>query len=195
MEEEKAHIRAKAIIEVLGKPKEHVEKAIRAYVEKIKTDGGFVILKEDYADAEEKSALWSTFVELDMVAGSITELIGFCFDYMPSSIDIIKPEYFTISSRELNAVMNDLQAKLHNVDMVAKNRAAETDFLKRNLKTMTENTIALILAYKNCSLDEISSILKIEREELVPIVDGMEKNDKVKKEGEKYSLHGKQGKD
>src|SRR3989344_5340075 len=176
MEEEKVHIRAKAIIEVLGKPKEHVEKAIRA-------------------DVEEKSALWSTFVELDMVAGSITELIGFGFDYMPSSIDIIKPEYFTISSRELNAVMNDLQAKLHNVDMVAKNRAAETDFLKRNLKTMTENTIALILAYKNCSLDEISSILKIEREELVPIVDGMEKNDKVKKEGEKYSLHGKQGKD
>ena len=35
MKSEKQHIRCRAIIEVLGKPKEHVENSIKSYVEKI----------------------------------------------------------------------------------------------------------------------------------------------------------------
>ena len=48
---EKTHIRCKVIIEVLGKPKEHVEKALRTYVEKINNDSDLIILKKEFADA------------------------------------------------------------------------------------------------------------------------------------------------
>ncbi len=46
-----AKIRVRAIIEVLGKPKEHTEKTIRDYVEKIKEDNDFVILKEHFSES------------------------------------------------------------------------------------------------------------------------------------------------
>ncbi|MBI4439626.1 hypothetical protein HY638_01520 [Candidatus Woesearchaeota archaeon] len=188
-------IRAKVIIEVVGKPKEHVEKAIKAYVGKIKEDSSFVILREDFAEPLEKGSLWSTFVELEMAVDGITELVGFCFDYMPSSVDIIKPESISLTSRSFNAILNDLQAKLHNVDMVAKNRAAEIDLLRRNLKTTIENMVVLALVNREFELQELSKLLNMGDEELKPFVDDLEKNNKVKKEGLKYTLaDGKQGK-
>ena len=86
---EKTHLRCKIIIEVLGKPKEHVEESIRDYVEKIKKDTGFIVLNADFAASEEKEeGLWATFVELDMVVKGLPKLIAFCFDYMPSSLEI-----------------------------------------------------------------------------------------------------------
>ena len=47
---EKTHIRCKIIIEVLGKPKEHVEKALNMYVEKINNDSDLIILNKEFAD-------------------------------------------------------------------------------------------------------------------------------------------------
>ncbi|MFC1768933.1 hypothetical protein ACFLZX_04180 [Nanoarchaeota archaeon] len=192
---ENEHIRAKIIIEVVGKPKEHVDKAINSYVEKIKTDADFVLLNTKFAEITEQGKLFSTYVELEIVIKGITSLIGFCFDYMPSSVDIVKPESLAISNRELNAVINDLQAKLHNVDMVAKSRAVENDILKRNLKTMIQNMILVVLVKRELTLDELSNVVKMGSDDLKPFIEELEKNNKIKKEGEKYILaHGTQEK-
>ncbi len=43
---EKTHLRCKIIIEVLGKPKEHVEKALQMYVDKINNDSDLIVLKK-----------------------------------------------------------------------------------------------------------------------------------------------------
>jgi len=64
---EHAHIRCRTIIEVLGKPKEYVEDAIKEYIEHIKQDSELVILNEDYSEIKEQGPLWSKFVELDLV--------------------------------------------------------------------------------------------------------------------------------
>ena len=117
---ERVHIRCRTIIEVLGKPKEHVEKAISDYVEHIKQDSELVVLNEDYSEMKEQGKLWSKFVELDLVIKGTQKLIGFCFEYMPSSIEVVKPEHLTMTNPELSNFLNDLQARLHSVDMVVK---------------------------------------------------------------------------
>ena len=123
---EKTHLRCKIIIEVLGKPKEHVEESIRDYVEKIKKDTGFIVLNADFAASEEKEeGLWATFVELDMVVKGLPKLIAFCFDYMPSSLEISKPEELLMQKSTIEDLMNDLQARLHAVDMVVKKQKNE----------------------------------------------------------------------
>ncbi len=190
------HIRFLALIEVVGKPKEYVDQAIHGYVNDIKNNGDFVVLRETFADSIEKGKFWSTFVELELVVKNVHQLIAFCFDYMPASIDILKPEVLTFTLRDTNLFFNDLQSKLHMVDMVAKNRAAEIDFLKTNLKTMIENTIMIVLVNRAFSGEDLSNLLKIGKEEIQFFLDDLEKNNKIKKEGETYTLvHGKQGKD
>ena len=188
MPSEKQHIRCKTIIEVLGKPKEHVEKTIHEYVEKIKKDSELIILKEDFADAKQQEELWSIFVELEMVAKGIPKLIGFCFDYMPSSIEVIKPDELNLNSKETADFLNDLQARLHSMDMILKQQKSENDFLKRNMHNVFKNIILVALAQVKLKKEQISKITGIVEKELEIFLNKLIEEKIIKKEGDLYSL-------
>jgi len=188
-EEKKELIRCRAILEVLGKPKEHVEKTIKLLVEKVKENPDNSVLNEKFAEIKpEGKTMFSTFVELEMVFKGITTLTGFCFDFMPSSIDIEKPELLTVKNRDISNIFNDLQSKLHNVDMVAKTLKAERDFLKRNLNTMIGNMITILVKLEKDTLDDLSKFTGINKEELEKHLEKLIKEGKIKKEGDKYQL-------
>src|SRR3989339_1846234 len=104
-EEKKDLIRCRAVLEVLGKPKEHVEKTIKLLVEKVKEDPEISILKEKFAEiTQQEKEIFSTFVELEMVVKGVTTLTGFCFDFMPSSIEIEKPEILEVKNRDISNI-------------------------------------------------------------------------------------------
>lgn len=185
---EHAHIRCRAIIEVLGKPKEHVENAIKEYIEHIKEDSELVVLSEDYSEIKEQSKLWSKFVELDLVIKGTKKLISFCFEYMPSSIEVVKPEQLVMTNPELSNFLNDLQARLHSVDMVVKQLKGENDFLKLNMNAIMHNTVLICLRISKLSLEQLSKVTGINKQELEIFVEKLLKENKIKKENELYSL-------
>ena len=185
---EQTHIRCKTIIEVLGKPKDHVEKAIRDYVEKIKKDPELIVMNADFSKAEEKEKLFAIFVELDIVIKGIPKLIGFCFDYMPSSIEITKPDEFAVKKSTVENFINDLQARLHDVDMIVKKQKNENTFLKKNLVKAVSNTILLSLAAGDMGMENLSRATGIAEKELNVFLDDLIKEDKIKKEDDMYSL-------
>ena len=220
-----AHIRCRTIIEVLGKPKEHVEDAIKQYVEHIKGDTELVVLNENYSETQEiektkvapleqreqnkidkrtdadmqvtegdsqkdnrAASLWSKFVELELVVKGTSKLITFCFEYMPSSLEVLKPEHIILSNPEISNFLNDLQARLHNVDMIVKQSKAENDFLKHNLNVMLHNAVLICLKVSSLSLDQLSQITGVDKKELEAFTENLLKENKIKKEGEIFSL-------
>lgn len=185
---DKTQIRCKSIIEILGKPKEHVEKTMKMYIDKIKQDPEFIILNTIFSNAEEKEKLWAIFTEIDMIVKGIPKLIGFCFDYMPSSIEILKPEEFTMKYSTIQDFINDLQARLHAVDMVVKKQKNENDFLKRNMNTSVSNIILLSLAKNKLDKDYLSKITGIKEEELELFIKKLIEEKKIKEENNIYSL-------
>lgn len=185
---EHAHIRCSTIIEVLGKPKEHVENALKEYIEHIKQDSELVILNEDYSEIKEQGKLWSKFVELDLVIKGTKKLISFCFEYMPSSIEVVKPEHLIMTNPELSNFLNDLQARLHNVDMIVKQMKAENDFLKLNMNAIISNAIVITLKISSLSLEQLSKVTGIHQKELQAFLEKLIKDNKVKKENDVYSL-------
>ena len=185
---EQTHIRCRIIIEILGKPKEHVEKTLRIYVDKIKNDSDLVILNSEFSGAAEKEKLWATFVELDMIIKGIPKLIAFCFDYMPSSVEITKPEEFVMKKSTVENLVNDLQARLHDVDMIIKNQKNENDFLRQNLNKSASNTILISLAPGGLSKENLSKATGIPEKELETILNALIKENKIKKENGNYSL-------
>ncbi len=185
---EHAHIRCRAIIEVLGKPKEHVENAIKEYVGHIREDSELVILNEDYSEIKEQGSLWTKFVELDLIIKGASKLISFCFEYMPSSIEVTKPEHLVMSNAELSNFLNDLQARLHNVDMIVKQLKGENDFLKRNTNAILHNAIMICLKVNSLSIEQISQLTGIEEKELGLFIENLVKENKIKKEDNFYSL-------
>ena len=191
-EEKKDPIRAKVILEVLGKPKDHVQKTIKLLVEKIKEDPDISILHETYAKVEPKEkSLFTTYVELEMVLKNIPTLIGFCFDFMPSSVDIDKPEELTLKNREISSIVNELQAKLHTVDMVAKSLRAERDLLKKNLNTMMQNSIAILINVGKNTVDDLEKFSGMDKKILEPFLEQQVKAGMLIKENNKYSINRK----
>ena len=185
---EKTHVRCKTIIEILGKPKEHVEKTMRMYVDKIKQDSGLILLNVDFSDAEEKDKLWAAFAEIEMIVKGIPNLIGFCFDYMPSSIEILKPEEFAMKASTIQDFVNDLQARLHTVDMVVKKQKNENDFLKRNMNAAIRNIILLSLAKNKLDKEYLSKLTGIKENELDVFLKNLIEEKKIKEENNIYSL-------
>lgn len=185
---ERAHIRCRTIIEVLGKPKEHVEDSIKQYVDHIKQDSELVVLNEDYSEVKEQGKLWSKFVELDLVIKGTSKLISFCFEYMPSSLEVIKPERFALTNAELSNFLNDLQARLHNVDMIVKQLKAESDFLKHNMNAVLHNAILVCLKVSKLNLEQLSQVTGVDKKELESFVEKLIKENKIKKEDKLYTL-------
>ncbi len=128
---EETTIHAKVVEEIIGSPKEHVSETLTKVITKIKED--FKILKETTYEPEEIQGLWSTFAYLEIEFKNPRDLIGFCFDFMPGSIEIIKPLQFKVEGKDVEDMMNDLLAKLHRYDMVYKNLTAENKLLKEKL--------------------------------------------------------------
>ena len=191
-EEEKqghyAHFRCRTIIEVLGKPRNHVEDSLKQYIEHIKEDSELVVLSEDYSETKEQGKLWSKFVELDLVIKGTSKLISFCFEYMPSSMEITKPEHLILANAELSSFLNDLQARLHNVDMVVKQLKGENDFLKMNTNAIIHNAIIICLKVSKLSLEQLSQVTGVDQKELQIFVEKLLKENKIKKENDVFSL-------
>ena len=185
---EHAHIRCRTIIEVLGKPKEYVEDSLKQYIEHIKKDSELVVLNEEYSEIGEQGNLWSKFVELDIVIKGTKKLISFCFEYMPSSIEVMKPEHLIITNAELSNFLNDLQARLHDVDMIVKKLKAENDFVKQNMNTIIHNALLICLKVSKLSLEQLSQITGVDKKELEIFVEKLLKENKIKKENDLYCL-------
>ena len=92
-------MKTKAIIEVAGSPKEHIEEVMTKVVEKIKSEQQ--ILKYKIFEAQQKEKLFFTFTEMEIDFSNFEKLIGFCLDYFPSSIEIIDEEVDIKRAKEL----------------------------------------------------------------------------------------------
>ena len=185
---EEQEILSRVIIEVAGKPKEYIEKTIKLVIDKIKEEKGVKVEKQELFDAKEKDGIWSTYTELEVLTKDISTLIGLCFDYMPSSVEIIEPSNLKFDTNSIGNVLNDLVMKLHQVDMVIKNLKAEKLTLERNGTMLLKNGIVLSVKEKEKTLKEISSLIGIKEEQLKPFVEYMVKEGKIIESNNKYSV-------
>ncbi len=141
MEENKKGLRVKTIIEIVGSPKDHVEEALQLILEKLKdSKEKFTILEDKTFEAAQMGdkPLWSTFAEIKMEVKNMETLLGYCFDFMPSSIEFVEEEAVKISHKEAENIMNDLLARLHQYDMLLKNIHAQNIILKKELEKKKE---------------------------------------------------------
>ncbi|MBT4651571.1 hypothetical protein HOC13_03550 [Candidatus Woesearchaeota archaeon] len=182
-------ILCRAVIEVLGKPREHVESVMQGYVEKIIKDETYNVLRKDFAEAKkQESEMWATFTELEFEMKELTDLTNFCFNYMPSVIEILEPESLVVTSEDFTAYINDLQAKLHNVDMVAKQVKFENDSLKKNMSRLLSNYLVILLGKKEMTSEEMSKYTGVDKAKVEDFLDSLLDKGTVKMKDGVYSL-------
>lgn len=133
------YMRVRVIIEVAGFPEEHIKKTMDLLAEAIEKENILVISKKINPPKKFSEKIWSSFIEVDFLVKKLSILMGFIFDYLPSSIEIVEP-HDTISEGvvELMGMLNDLVAKLHAYSQGMKKLIAENNILKRELIKLKE---------------------------------------------------------
>ena len=163
---------------------------MKGYIEKIKKDERYKVSREEFAEVKkQESDLWATFTELEMEIKNVQDLISFCFDYMPSIIEVLKPVKITLSDKGFSDFFNDLQARLHQVDMIAKQVKLENDSLKMNMGKLLRNYLTILLGKESLTLEQLSKFTGVVEEKLGDYLDNLIDEGLVKMEKGAYSLN------
>jgi hypothetical protein len=191
-------LRVRTVIELVGKPKEHIEQTMKNYIGRIKGEKDIKIVDHTVADIEKKDIgseeegmvkdMWATFAELDMFVKDPTTLTYFCLDYMPSSIEISDPTQVTYTSNDLTEFFNDLQARLHSIDLIAKQTKSETVFLRKNIEHLLRNFITILVSQKGLTITQIANITGVKEEGIGDLLDKWVEDKLMVLDGELYSL-------
>ncbi len=125
----------RATIEVLGYPEDHVKKTIEKVVEKLKNEEGIKVIKSEIQKTEKiKESFFASFAETEMKINDFSKLLHFCYDYLPSSLEILDAEKITMPIREFSMGINEMLAKLHHYNLVVNNLSNKVNELKNQKK-------------------------------------------------------------
>lgn len=185
------NIVCRAVVEVLGKPKEHVKSSLQSYMEKLEGDERYTIKSKDIAEIkkqDEKQELWTMFAELEFECKRVEDIIAFCFDYMPSIIEILEPSELKFTDEETSHFLNDMQAKLFQVDMVAKQLTMQNNHLQTNMAGLMKNFLTVLLGNNKLTLKQLATLTGVPENKIGDYLDKLIDLGEVEQEGEHYNL-------
>ena len=124
------------VIEILGKPKEHVADSLKALIDKIASEKGMLLKEKKLHEPIQvkESTLFTSFAELTIELDSAFNLFGLVFGYLPSNIEVISPEKFSFSNQDLTEIATRISQRLHEYDGLTKHALADRNLFLQKLK-------------------------------------------------------------
>lgn len=141
-------IKAAIIIEMMGRPAEHLKEVMKEFLKKLDSENGIKITAKKIHEPKEVTAkdnegkiikiddsrkVFCTFAEIDLEAKEIFDLIRIVFEYMPSHTEVIYPEEFQFQNFDFTTILNEITKKLHNYDAIAKNALMQNQMLANKI--------------------------------------------------------------
>ncbi|MFA5019560.1 MAG: hypothetical protein WC533_00495 [Candidatus Pacearchaeota archaeon] len=133
------------IIEVLGRPAENVALALEEVLKSIEKEDGVKLIqktthepkkiepKENQKITKEQE-LFTSFLELELEFDGLRPFVMFIFKYMPSHVEVLKPEQLTIPNTEISEIMTGVNIRMHKYDEVVRILLVEKEKLEEELK-------------------------------------------------------------
>lgn len=131
------NIQATLILEILGRPAEHIKSALVSLVDKLGGEKGIKVIDKTIHEpkpVKESADLFTTFAEVSIEFESLANYFGIIFTYMPANVEITSPTEFKISNTELSELGNKLLGRLHDYDAITKKMVYERNFLVNKLR-------------------------------------------------------------
>ncbi len=186
---EKGCLRINTVIEIVGSPKEHVEDTLRLVLKQLREEKGVDVLggKVHEPKSQEGSPFFTTFAELQVLVRDFSTLVGLCFNYMPSSVEVVEPAQFKLAPADLAQLFNDLLGRLHEIDMRLKNTNAANILLDKNLYNLLKNAVLVMLGSGSKTLGELAVRVGIPEPQLEPFLAKFAEEKVLRKDGHHYT--------
>ena len=142
--DEKPKIRVIMMLEVIGKPPEHLIAALEDLIKNLDEEKGISVQKKDIKEPKPiepkegapPSDFYTTFAEVELELEEISSLAYLMFRYMPAHLEIISPESISLTNNRWNELFNELSRRLHGYDEVARVLQIEKSILEKKLKEL-----------------------------------------------------------
>ena len=138
-DEDTKNIKATFIIEVAGRPPEHISDALKKIVGALEKEKGVKIKDKKFnkpSPMKNQKDFYTAFAEIELEVEEVIQIVMLMFKYMPAHVDIMSPEKLHLSNNTLNGVLNELVRRLHGYDEVARVVQAEKRILENKLKAI-----------------------------------------------------------
>tara|TARA_Y100000310_G_C20527794_1_gene736945 strand:- start:530 stop:1015 length:486 start_codon:yes stop_codon:yes gene_type:complete len=149
------------IIEILGRPKEHLEESLKNVVKKLNDEKGVRIIESkiheprlleqkpeqginEVKDKVEKAGMtteneiYTMFAEVEAELDDLNSLLVVSFNYMPSNIEISHPENFILKNVDIGSILTNTILRLHRYDELVKKISVDKAILEDKVKELTD---------------------------------------------------------
>jgi len=133
------NINAILIVEILGKPAEHLTEALKDIIEKMTGGDGINVVDSTIntpRPLEKQPGFFTSFAEIEVNVESVNHMVSLMFNFMPSHVEILSPEKIAMSNNNWNDILNELIRKLHQYDELAKILQMEKKVLEDKLRAL-----------------------------------------------------------
>lgn len=130
-------INAVMIIEVIGKPPEHLTETLNKMISQIDEEKGVNVKEKKLNEPvlmKDQKDFYTSFAEIGIEVEEILEIAMLMFKYMPAHIEIISPELIALTNNGWNEILNELARRLHGYDEIARIIQVEKNILEKKLK-------------------------------------------------------------
>ncbi|MFA4953482.1 MAG: hypothetical protein WC584_04630 [Candidatus Pacearchaeota archaeon] len=145
-------IRAIIILEVIGKPPEHLTETLESMIKNIDSEQEVRVIEKkinEPVSMKENKEFYTSFAEIEIEVEEIMRLVGLMFKYMPSHIEVISHEFIALTNNSWNDILNETIRRIHGYDEVARIIQTEKIILENKLRELMKN-----LDDKNIQKDE-----------------------------------------
>lgn len=143
MSSENTKINAEIIVEVLGRPKEHLVKTLEGLIDQMDKEKGVKVEGKKIHEpnpVKDKDDFFSSYAQIELELEEMIHLILILFKYMPSNIEVTYPEKVLLKNMDMSEMFNEITRRLHKYDEVARIMEAEKKILENKLKKIQESS-------------------------------------------------------
>lgn len=190
---EEGHYLARAIVEIIGKPKKHVDETLNNLILDMSQNEKYKLVDysiENAEKVEESEGLFSAFAEVEMLCKDAVELMNFVIDYMPASVEVLQPANLNVPATYLSDILTELVGRMHMIDGEFKKVVAKNKIMSDSLSIMIQNSILIFLNLGPKTAEKIAEVVGVKQEQTKVFLDKLTKEAKIQfnEETKKYSL-------
>lgn len=129
------------VIEVMGRPKEHLIEMLEKMATDIDNEKGVEVVSKkihEPKELEKHKDLFSAFIEVEINVEQAMLLAILMFKYMPSHVEVIEPEKFEIAAYQFGDMLSEITRRLHQYDELLRVYQVEKIALEKKLKEKKE---------------------------------------------------------
>ncbi|VVB82009.1 Uncharacterised protein [uncultured archaeon] len=137
-------INAILIVEVMGRPPEHLVETLENIAKQIGTEKGIRLVEKKITSPvlmKDQKDFYTSFAEIEVEVDDILNLAILMFKDMPAHIEILSPQIISLANSGWNDILNELTRRLHGYEEIVR--------ILQNEKMILENKVKEFLPRPN----------------------------------------------